>query len=118
MTTASIRALVVTAHGDPDVLQVQYRPAPEPGPGQLLVDVASAGVNFIDVYRRQGVYRTEPPFVLGTEFAGRVAAVGDGVTDLGVGDVVATSDGLGAMATQAVVDADRAVRVPDGLDPD
>src|SRR5579875_3844774 len=118
MAPDPIRALVVTAHGGPEVLQVQDRPAPEPGPAQLVVEVAAAGVNFIDVYRRQGVYRTDPPFVLGTEFAGRVVAAGDGVTDFGVGDVVATSDGLGAMATQAVVDADRAVRVPDGLDPD
>ena len=118
MAAEPIRALVVPVHGGPDVLQVQERPAPEPAPGQLLVEVAAAGVNFIDVYRRQGVYRTDPPFVLGTEFAGRVIATGDGVSDFAVGDVVATSDGSGAMATRAVVNASRAVRVPDGLDPE
>ena len=92
MTDNSIRALVVTAHGGRDVLQVESRPLPEPGPGEVRIDVAAAGVNFIEVYQRTGAYPIEPPFVLGSECAGRVSAVGDGVTDFAVGDPVATAD--------------------------
>lgn len=112
-----MRAVVVTEHGGADVLQVQTRPIPEPGPGQLLVEVAASGVNFIDVYRREGVYPVDTPFVLGGECAGKIVAVGDGVTDLVVGDRVATAAAEGGShATHALIDAANAVRVPAGVE--
>jgi NADPH2:quinone reductase len=74
--------VVVPEHGGVDVLEVQDRPRPEPGPGQLLVEVAASGVNFIDVYQREGVYDVPTPFVLGLECAGTVVEVGDDVADL------------------------------------
>jgi NADPH2:quinone reductase len=76
----TMRAVVVREPGGVDVLEVQTRDVPEPGPGQLTVDVAASGVNFIDVYRRIGRYPVPTPFVLGGECAGRVRAVGDGMT--------------------------------------
>ena len=113
MAAAEIRALIVTAHGGPEVLQVQARPAPEPGPGQVLIEVAAAGVNFIEIYQREGVYPRPTPFGLGVECAGRVIAVGSGVSELAVGDLIATAHAEGgAIASAALVPADRAVLVP------
>jgi NADPH2:quinone reductase len=110
-----MRAVVVTEPGGTDVLEVQELPRPEPEPGQLLVEVAASGVNFIDVYKRQGVYPMATPFVLGEECAGRVVAVGDGVDGYAIGDLVAAASALGTHATHAVIDAARAVPVPDGV---
>jgi len=115
MATDEIRAVVVSANGGPEVLEVQNRPAPQFGPAQLLVEVAASGVNFIDVYKRQGVYPVPTPFVLGSECAGRVLAVGAEVTDFALGDVVATAAGDGTHATVAIVDAAEAVPVPAGV---
>ena len=78
MSDSTGPALVVTRHGGIDVLAVEDRPAPEPGAGEVLVEVAAAGVNFIDVYQREGVYPTPTPFVGGNEGAGTVVATGDG----------------------------------------
>jgi NADPH2:quinone reductase len=110
-----MRAVVVTEPGGPDVLEVQELPRPEPGAGQVLVEVAASGVNFIDVYKRQGVYPMPVPFVMGEECAGRVVAVGAGVTESAVGDAVAAASTPGTHATHAVIDAARAVPVPDGV---
>jgi NADPH2:quinone reductase len=110
-----MRAVVVSEPGGPDVLQIQELPRPEPGPGQLLVEVAASGVNFIDVYKRQGVYPMARPFVMGEECAGRVVAVGDGVSEFSVGDPVAAASTQGTHATHVVIDAERAVAVPDGV---
>lgn len=110
-----MRAVVVTEAGGTDVLAVQELPRPEPGPGQLLVEVAASGVNFIDVYKRQGVYPVQLPFVLGEECAGRVVGVGDGVEGISVGDPVAATSTPGTHATHTVIDAARAVPVPDGV---
>jgi len=118
MPTEQIRAVVVTANGGPEVLEVLGRPMPEVGPAQLLVEVAASGVNFIDVYRRQGVYPVPTPFVLGTECAGRVLAVGAEVTDVVPGDLVATAAGSGTHATAALIDADQAVPVPVAVSPE
>jgi NADPH:quinone reductase len=118
MVAESMRALVVTEHGGPEVLQVQSRPTPHPGTGEVLVEVAAAGVNFIDVYQRLGVYPIPTPFVLGGEGAGRVAAVGDGVDGVAMGDLVATADASGAMAQAVVVAAQHLVPVPDGVSAD
>jgi NADPH:quinone reductase len=113
-----MRAVVVTRSGGPEVLELQDVPAPAPGPGELLVDVAVAGVNFRDVYERRGGYGPPPPIVAGIEGAGRVAAIGDGVTEASVGDRVAWNNAQGSYAEQVVVPAARAVPVPDGLGDD
>jgi NADPH2:quinone reductase len=110
--------VIAEAHGGPDVLRLAEHDTPEPGPGQLLVDVAAAGVNFADIYARQGIppYAGQVPFVLGSEAAGVVAAAGPGVEGLGPGDRVAWTSLPGCYAEQVVIPADRAVPVPDGLD--
>jgi NADPH2:quinone reductase len=112
-----MRAVVVEETGGPEVLHVAELEASDAGPGQVLVDVAAAGVNFIDVYRRTGIYPTDPPFVVGSEGAGTVVAVGPETSGVAVGDRVAWAMVHGAgYAEQALVPADRAVAVPDGVD--
>ncbi len=112
-----MRAVVVHEVGGPQALRVEERPEPEPGPGDVRVDVAAAGVNFIDVYQRTGRYPLPLPFVAGSEGAGTVSAVGDGVGDVAVGDRVAWAMVAGAgYAEQVTVAADRVVPVPDGVD--
>ena len=112
-----MRAVIAERHGGPDVLAVVQRDAPAPGPGQLLVDVAAAGVNFADIYRREGwtPYSGEVPYVPGTEGAGTVAAAGPGVDGPGVGDRVAWT-GAASYAEQVIVPAGQAVPVPDDVD--
>lgn len=111
-----MRAVVVEAHGGPEVLQVREVPDPEPGPGELLIGVAAAGVNFIDAYRRVGLYPASLPFVSGSEGAGVIRGVGEGVTEFTEGDVVAWAMVEGAgYAELAVVPAARAVPVPEGV---
>jgi NADPH2:quinone reductase len=114
---SGMRAVVVTAHGGSEVLEVQDLPIPEPSPTQLLVSVAAAGVNFVDVYRREGVYPMPAPFRQGTELAGTVLAVGSAVTEFEVGDRIATAAcEFGSQATHALVEEVRAVPVPSDVD--
>ncbi|TSD62408.1 quinone oxidoreductase family protein [Aeromicrobium piscarium] len=109
-------AIVIEKTGGPEVMQWREVPRPEPGPGELLVEVGAAGVNFIDTYLRTGTYRAPLPFTPGKEGAGRVAAVGDGVTGFAPGDRVAWAMGDGGYAEHVVVPASLAVRVPDDVD--
>jgi NADPH:quinone reductase len=113
-----MRAIVVNQTGGPEVLvHAEEHPDPEPGPGQVVVEAAAAGVNFIDIYRRSGVYKQPLPYVPGSEGAGTVVAVGEGVTDVAVGDRVAWHDAHGgSYAERVAVDADMTVPVPDGTD--
>jgi NADPH:quinone reductase len=113
-----VRAVIAERLGGPDVLKLTERDTPEPGPGQLLVDVAAAGVNFSDIYRRQGnpPYPSDVPYVAGVEGAGTIAAAGPGVEGLGQGARVAWTGAQGSYAEQVLVPADRAVPVPDGVD--
>jgi NADPH2:quinone reductase len=113
-----MRAVVVPAHGNSSVLEYTELPDPVPGPGEVLVDVAAAGINFIDVYHREGRYPMPLPLVPGSEGAGTVSAVGPGVTDVVVGDRVAWASVIGSYASKAVVPADKAVVLPEGLSPD
>ncbi len=112
-----MQSIVVEKTGGPEVLTLQEQPDRDPGPGELAVDVAASGVNFIDIYQRSGQYPMDLPFVAGSEGAGVVRAVGDGVSDVAVGDHVAWAGVPGAGYTsRAIVPAGRAVPVPDGLD--
>ncbi|WP_447003116.1 quinone oxidoreductase family protein [Saccharothrix isguenensis] len=112
------KAVVVRATGGPDALEFTDVDPKSPAAGELLVDVAAAGVNFIDCYHREGRYPLPVPFGPGLEGAGRVSAVGADVTGFAVGDRVAWSQSLGSYAEQAVVRAGDAVPVPDGVDDD
>lgn len=111
-----VRAVRVEQTGAPAVLQVGETPRPEPGRGQALVRVAAAGLNFIDTYQRSGAYRLDLPVVLGSEGAGVVEALGDDAGDLAVGDRVAWADQPGSYAEYVLVDALRAVAVPEVVD--
>jgi NADPH2:quinone reductase len=113
-----MRAIQVTSHGGPEVLLLADIDVPAPGPGQVLVDVAACGVNYIDTYHRSGLYPMKLPLVLGQEGAGRITAVGEGVSDLRVGDRVAWAAGPGSYAEHVLVDAARAVPVPEGMPDD
>src|SRR6266545_7554792 len=110
-----MKAIRVHAPGGPEALRYEEIERPAPGPGQVLVKIEAAGVNFIDVYQRTGLYKVPLPFTLGQEAAGTVAAVGLGVSEPNVGDRVAYTSILGAYAEYAVVPADRVVSLPDAL---
>ena len=110
-----MKAVRVHSPGGPDALRYEDVERPAPGPGQVLVTIEAAGVNFIDIYQRTGLYKVPLPFTLGQEAAGTVAAVGPGVAEPKVGDRVAYTNVLGAYAEYAVVPADRVVALPDGV---
>lgn len=111
-----MHAIVARHAGGPEVLELAERDRPEAGPGQVVIRVGAAGVNFIDTYKRSGVYQVPFPFTPGSEAAGTVTSVGAGVTDLAVGDRVATAEGFDCYAEYAVLPADAALPIPDGLD--
>ncbi len=110
-----MRAIVAQAPGGSDVLEVREVAEPQAGPGELLVGTAAVGVNFIETYQRTGLYSVPFPFTPGAEAAGRVIALGDGVTGFAVGDLVTTAEARASYAEQFVVAAERAVRVPEGI---
>jgi NADPH:quinone reductase len=112
-----VRAVVVTRFGGPEVLQLEDLPDPKPSAGELLVEVADAGVNFMDVYGRTGrpPYNRDLPFVLGAEGAGSVLELGPGVAGFAPGDRVAWIEAPGSYADKAIVKADRASHVPEGV---
>ena len=104
--------------GGPEVLEWRELPDPTPAAGQVVVEVAAAGLNFIDTYQRSGLYPVALPYTLGLEGAGTVVAVGEGVSSLAVGDRVAWPAAAGSYAELVAVPADRVVTVPElvGLD--
>ena len=112
-----MRAVVLDGHGGPEVLAIAQVPDPVPGPGEVLVDVVGTACNRADLLQRMGLYPGPPMAfeVPGLEFAGRVAALGSGVTRWSVGDAVMAITGGGGYAERAVVHEDQAVRVPDGM---
>lgn len=111
-----MRAIQISAHGGPEVLTPVGLPDPEPGPGQLLVRVAAAGVNYIDTYLRNGQYPSPLPFVPGLEGAGTVIALGAGADGFTVSDRVAWGHAPGSYAELVLVTAADAIAVPDELD--
>lgn len=108
-----MRATVIRNLGGPEVLVTEDVDAPVAGPGEAVVDIAAAGLNFIDTYHRTGLYPVELPFTPGLEAAGTVASVGSGVDGISKGDRVAYCSALGAYAERAVIPADQLVPVPD-----
>ncbi len=113
-----MQQVVCRKWGPPQGLVLEELADPTPGPGQALVAVAAAGVNFVDALFVAGTYQIKvpPPFTPGSELAGTVLEVGEGVTTVVVGDRVLSSLGLGAWTTHAVVSAAALTPVPDGLD--
>lgn len=112
----NMNAIQVSQVGGPEVLQLVDLPIPEPKPNEAIVQIKAAGVNFIDVYYREGRYPAQLPFVAGQEAAGIVTAIGPEVTKVKAGDRVAYTGVLGAYAEYAAVAADRLVKIPDQLD--
>jgi NADPH2:quinone reductase len=112
---SQLRAVIVRKTGGPEVLELTEAEPPELNPGEVLVDVAAAGVNYIDTYQREGRYSIPTPFTLGQEGAGTVSAVGPEVSDIAVGDRVAWVHVQGSYAEQVVVPAADAVVLPDNV---
>jgi NADPH2:quinone reductase len=111
-----MKQIQVKELGGPEAMELVDVPTPQPGPGQALVRIAAAGVNFIDVYFRSGLYKAPMPLTLGNEGAGEVAAVGDGVTEVKAGDRVAYAMTRGSYAEFAVVPSSALVRLPEHVD--
>ncbi len=111
------RAIRIHETGGPEVLRFEAIEVGEPGPGQVRLRQRACGLNYIDVYGRTGLYPVgDLPAILGMEAAGEVEKLGDGVTDLAIGDRVAYPMILGAYAEARVVDADKLVKIPDSID--
>lgn len=111
----SPHTIIARQAGGPEVFDEVPLETPVPGPGQLLVKVAAAGVNFIETYQRAGVYKVQYPFTPGSECAGTVEAIGQGVTEFAVGDRVATTEGSQTYATHTLMDAQKALPVPESV---
>ncbi len=110
-----MKAIQIKQTGGPEAMELADLPIPQPKPNEAVVKIAAAGVNFIDVYNREGRYKVPLPFVLGQEGAGVVSAVGSDVREVAVGDRVAYTSVLGSYAQYAAVPADRLVKIPDGV---
>ena len=112
-----MKAIRIHELGGPEVLKYEDCPSPTPGPGQALIDVQSIGVNFADVMARSGAIPPSGlPMTPGIEGAGTVSAIGDGVTEVNVGDIVAYWGVMGSYAEQVAIPANVLVKIPQGLD--
>jgi NADPH2:quinone reductase len=111
-----MKAIRVRELGGPEVLREEEMDDPRPGAGDVLVRMEAVGVNFIEVYHRKGLYKSALPFVPGTEGGGTVVAVGDGVQSVKPGDRVVSQNFRGAYAELALVKANRATRLPEGVE--
>ena len=113
-----MKAAQVTETGGPEVLRYVDVPDPVPGAGQALVDIQAIGVNYTDVYGRSGMNPPSLPWIPGVEGAGVVAQVGEGVTEVAVGDTVAYSGVGSSYAEKVVAPASSLVKMPDGVSAD
>jgi len=109
------QAIRVHQHGGPEVMQWETVEVPAPGPGQVRLKHHGVGVNYIDVYQRSGLYKMPLPFIPGSEGAGEVVAIGEGVTDFKVGDRGAYAGAMGSYTQERVMPADRLVKLPDNI---
>src|SRR4051794_2229372 len=112
----NMKCIQVKQPGGPENMQLVDLPIPTPGPKQALVRIAAAGVNFIDVYFRIGLYKADLPITLGNEAAGTVEAVGPEVTEVALGDRVAYAMARGSYSEYAVVPSAMLVKIPDHVD--
>src|SRR6059058_5352364 len=108
-------AIRIHQTGGPEVLQWEEIEVGQPGPGQVKLRQEAAGLNFIDVYHRTGLYPQQLPFTPGVEAAGMIAAVGPDVTSLSIGDRVAYAGPIGSYAEERLIAADRLVKLPDAI---
>lgn len=108
-------AIRIHKTGNPDVLEWQEIEVGEPGPGQARIRQEAAGLNFIDVYHRTGLYKQKLPMTPGVEGAGVVESVGPDVTNVSVGDLVGYAGPIGGYSEERLIDADRLVKLPDGI---
>ncbi len=117
LSGTSVHAIRVHQTGGPEVLRYECVERPSPGRGQALVQVEAAGINFIEVYQRTGRYQVALPFTPGSEAGGKVVEIGDGVSEVKVGDQVASQSFAGSYAEYALAPAERLVRLPVGVTP-
>ena len=110
-----MRAVRIRETGGPDVLRVEEVPDPVPAADELLIDVEVIGINFIEIYQREGLYQRPLPYTMGAEAAGTVRSVGSAVTGFKPGDRVVSQNSKGAYAERAVVPAIRAMHIPAGI---
>lgn len=110
-----MKAIRVHENGDSSKLVYDDLSVPEPKAGEVRIKVAATGLNFVEIYQRKGLYKNPLPMTLGSEFAGTVDKLGDGVTDFNIGDPVTTASGSGGYADYALVPADRLVVVPQNI---
>jgi NADPH2:quinone reductase len=113
-----MHAVEVAETGGPEVLRYVERPVPSPGPGEVLIKSDAIGVNYIDTYFRSGIYPRALPYVVGTEVCGTVAALGDDVPAISVGDRVVTANAVGAYAEYCIAPADFVAYVPESVQSD
>ena len=111
-----MHAAVVTEAGGPENFEWREVPVPTPGSGQVLIETAAAGLNFIETYQRSGLYDVQYPFIPGSEASGTVVAIGDNVHEITVGDRVATASGAETYAEFFIAPADKLLQVPDSID--
>jgi NADPH:quinone reductase len=110
-----VNSIRVHKTGGPEVLRIEEVPDPAPGAGEIVINVEAIGVNFLEIYQREGLYPMDRPFTPGGEAAGTVRALGSGVSEVKVGDRVVSQSVRGSYASRAVLAADRAVKIPDGV---
>jgi NADPH2:quinone reductase len=107
-----MRKVQISQIGGPEQLKLVDAPAPQVGPGELMVEVEAAGINYVDVYQRKGIYPLPLPYTPGLEGVGHIVALGNGVTGLAVGDRIAWINGIGTYAEQVVLPVEQAIQIP------
>jgi NADPH:quinone reductase len=111
-----MKVIQITQTGGPEVLTLAELPIPTPGPGQVLIKIAAIGINFIEIYYREGRYKAPLPLIPGSEASGAIVQLGEGVESFAVDEPVASTAVLGSYAEYALVSASQLVKLPAGLD--